>query len=122
MVAEHPTVKNLCAQIPLELHNRVREEQERSGQTLSQYVTWLITEFYNGRKEDVRMGETRTLAVQMPAELFERLDEYLSRNRIKKKDFIIGLIRKALEEAEQGSDEEKQGEEPERNPEQNPEQ
>ena len=33
--------KNLCAQIPEDLHNRVREEQEHSGQTLSQYVTWL---------------------------------------------------------------------------------
>ena len=64
--------KNLCAQIPEALHNRVRQEQERSGQTLSQYMTWLITQFYDGSEKKVE--NTRTLAVQMPAELFDRLD------------------------------------------------
>ena len=29
--------KNLCAQIPEELHSKVSAERERSGQTLSQY-------------------------------------------------------------------------------------
>ena len=90
--------KNLCAQIPEDLHNRVRQEQERSGKTLSQYMTWLITTFYEGSEKT--MGETRTLAVQMPAELFDRLDEYLAKNKLKKKEFIIGLVRKALDEAE----------------------
>ena len=90
--------KNLCAQIPEDLHNRVREEQERSGQTLSQYVTWLITTFYEG--SDKNMGETRTLAVQVPTELFDRLDAYLAAHKLKKKEFIIGLVRKALDEAE----------------------
>jgi predicted DNA-binding protein len=91
--------KNLCAQIPEDLHNRVREEQERSGQTLSQYVTWLITTFYEGGREN-NMGETRTLAVQMPADLFERLDKYLADHKLKKKAFIIDLITRALEETD----------------------
>ena len=90
--------KNLCAQIPEDLHNRVREEQERSGQTLSQYMTWLITKFYEGREKNVE--DTRTLAVQMPAELFQRLDQYLAEHKLKKKAFIIDLITRALEEAE----------------------
>ena len=90
--------KNLCAQIPEELHNRVRQEQERSGQTLSQYVTWLITTFYEGVEKKVE--DTRTLAVQMPADLFDRLDSYLASRKLKKKEFIIGLVRKALDEAE----------------------
>ena len=29
--------RNLCAQIPTELHSKVRERQEESGQTLGQY-------------------------------------------------------------------------------------
>ena len=91
--------KNLCAQIPEDLHNRVREEQERSGQTLSQYVTWLIATFYEGGREN-NMGETRTLAVQMPADLFERLDKYLADHKLKKKAFIIDLITRALEETD----------------------
>ena len=91
-------LKNLCAQIPEGLHNRVRQEQERSGKTLSQYVTWLITTFYEGSEK--RVEDTRTLAVQMPADLFDRLDAYLAKNKLKKKEFIIGLVRKALDEAE----------------------
>ena len=76
----------------------MREEQERSGQTLSQYMTWLITKFYEGRDKNVE--DTRTLAVQMPAELFQRLNEYCKSHKLKKKEFILGLVRKALEESE----------------------
>ena len=38
--------KNLCAMIPADLHARVRQEQERSGQTLSE------TSVYKGYKRD----------------------------------------------------------------------
>ena len=92
--------KNLCAQIPEDLHNRVRQEQEQSGKTLSQYMTWLITTFYESKGSAKTMEDTRTLAVQMPAELFDRLDAYLTKNKLKKKEFIIGLVTKALDEAE----------------------
>ena len=39
--------KNLCAQIPIPLHERVSEERERLGQTTSEYITQLIQEYYN---------------------------------------------------------------------------
>lgn len=61
-------------------------------------MTWIITTFYEGSEKD--MGDTRTLAVQMPADLFDRLDAYLAANKLKKKEFIIGLVRKVLDEAE----------------------
>ena len=93
--------KNLCAPIPEELHNKVSAERERSGQTLSQYMTWLITKFYEYEKGAVKMenGETRTLAIQISAELFDELDEYLAAHKLKKKAFLTDLIRKALDEA-----------------------
>ena len=91
--------KNLCAQIPSSLHARVREEQERSGQTLSQYLTWLITEFYN-RKEGANMSDTRTLAAQISAELFDRVDAYCERHKLKKKEFVGELIREAMDRLE----------------------
>lgn len=37
--------KNLCAQLPLPLHQRVSEEREAAGLTTSEYVTQLITEY-----------------------------------------------------------------------------
>jgi len=94
----HEKTKNLCAQIPESLHNRVREEQQRSGKSLSEYMTMLIAEYYN-RKEGANMkdGNTRTLALQIPADLFDALDRYLTEHKLTKKDFITELIRKALE-------------------------
>lgn len=43
---EEIKTKNLCAHIPVTLHDRVREEQQRSGMTLNEYMTRLITEYY----------------------------------------------------------------------------
>ena len=42
--------KNLCAQIPIDLHRKVREHQEQSGKSLGEYMTWLITTFINPRR------------------------------------------------------------------------
>ena len=39
--------KNLCAQIDTALHMGVQQEQERSGQTLSEYVEQLIQNYYD---------------------------------------------------------------------------
>ena len=90
--------KNLCAQIDTALHMRVRQEQEQSGKTLSEFVEQLITDYYK-MKENVKMtGDMRTMAIQLPEELFERLKAYLKKNNLKQKQFIIGLIEDALEQ------------------------
>ena len=60
---EGPT-KNLCAQIPVELHNHLRAEQERSGLTLSAYMTDLLTRYY-GKGSERTMEGMRTMAFQM---------------------------------------------------------
>ena len=93
--------KNLCAQIDTALHARVRLEQEQSGKTLSEYVEQLIQNYYN-MKENIKMtGDMRTMAIQLPEELFERLKAYLKKNNLKQKQFIIGLIEDALEQDEE---------------------
>ena len=91
--------RNLCAQIPISLHSRVRQEQEASGQTLSEYMTQLITEFYRIREEGKNMNtETRTVAFQVPPELFEEFKAYLQRNHLKQKEFFLACIQRALAE------------------------
>ena len=89
-------MKNLCALIPESLHQRVREEQERSGKNLGEYMTLLINEYYD-LKEGAKMKEKDTnmkvLAVQISAELFDALDEYIAKHNIKsKKELITSLI------------------------------
>ena len=99
--------KNLCAMIPAELHSRVRTAQEQAGLTLSEYITGLLTQFYeNGGNEKMKDG-MRTMAFQMPEEMFERLKAHLEREsertgkKVSQKEFVLGLIRQALDEAEQ---------------------
>ena len=87
--------RNLCAEIPLELHTKVRQRQAESGETLSRYMTALITKFYE-MEENVKMDKdnVRTVAFQVPTELFE----HLKRNGIKQNAFFLDCIRQALAE------------------------
>ena len=95
--------KNLCAQIPITLHTRVRQEQEKSGKTLSEYITEVLSEYYEGGYNT--MAATRTLAIQISEELFEKLKTHIAAEsqrqgrKITQKEFILSLIEQALEEA-----------------------
>ena len=99
--------KNLCAQIPLALHTRVREEQEKAGLPLSAYITQLLTQYYdNNREENKNMNDMKTMAFQIPNDLFQRLKRHLDREsertgkKVSQKEFVLNLIRQALDEAE----------------------
>ena len=90
--------KNLCAQIDTALHARVRQEQERSGRTLSEFVEQLITDYYKMKEGTKMTGDMRTMAIQLPEELFERLKDYLAAHNLKQKQFLVQLIENALDE------------------------
>ena len=104
------TTKNLCAQIPIDLHERVSEERERLGQTTSEYITNLIQDYYNmieNQKGGIQMTEKgRTMAFQIPEELFQRIKEHLDRESLRlgrkytQREFVLGLIEEALTAAE----------------------
>ena len=102
--------KNLCAQIDTALHARVRQEQERSGMTLSEYVEQLIQNYYNMKETTKMTGDMRTMAIQLPEELFERLKAYLKKKGLKQRQFIIGLIEDALEQDEEDTTAQADGE------------
>ena len=53
--------KNLCAMLPVALHTRVRQEQEKAGMTLGEYVEAMITEYYDWKDGKIMTGEMRTL-------------------------------------------------------------
>ena len=91
--------RNLCAQIPISLHSRVRQEQEASGQTLSEYMTQLITDFFQMKEGNQNMNhDMKTIAFQVPVELFEQFKAYLKRHGMTQKDFVIRSIQQALAE------------------------
>ena len=117
--------RNLCAQIPISLHSRVRQEQEASGQTLSEYMTQLITDFFQMKEGNQNMNhDMKTIAFQVPVELFEEFKAYLQRHGLKQKEFFLACIQRALsdeaapETAEQEPQDTERESEP--SPEQNP--
>ena len=71
--------KNLCAQIPLTLHDRVCTEKDQAGLTTAQYITNLLTEYYqmkeNGGNMNMANNGSRTMAFQIPEELFQRIKD-----------------------------------------------
>ena len=90
-------IKNLCAPIPATLHARVREGQESSGKNLGQYMTWLLEKFYDNEKGgSTSMTDKRTVAFQVPAELFEQFKAYLEKHNIKQNAFFLDCIQRAL--------------------------
>ncbi len=91
-------IKNLCAPIPAELHTQLRQRQEESGQTLGQYMTWLITTFYDQEGKPTMKENQRTVAFQVSTELFEQFKEYLKKKGIKQNTFFLNCIQQALEE------------------------
>ena len=102
--------KNLCAQIPTALHDRVSQAREQAGLTTAQYITNLLTEYFkmkeNGGTAVMMNGTTRTMAFQIPEELFQRIKAHLERetartgHKLTQREFVLGLIEQALNEAE----------------------
>ena len=43
------------------------------------------------------MGNMRTMAFQVPEEMFQRIKGYLQRNNISQKQFVLGLIEEELD-------------------------
>ena len=98
--------KGVTCKIPLELHNRISEEIRASGSTMSKFIEMVINAFYEKKeKGDQVMGKTRTMAFQISEELFQKIKEYLAEyervyhRRLTQKEFVIGLVEQALEEA-----------------------
>ena len=96
--------KGVTCKIPLDLHNRISEEMREKELTVSQYIELVIREHMDG---GIHMDKTRTLAFQVSEELFQKIKDYLERyeqtyrRKLTQKQFVIGLIEQALEEAEE---------------------
>ena len=110
-----PATKNLCAQIPTDLHQRVCEAREQSGLTTAQYITNLLIEYYEMKKNGgnqvmANNNSTRTMAFQIGEDLFQRIKAHLEREsartgrKLTQRDFVLGLIEEALNEAERQVD------------------
>lgn len=108
--------KNICGQIPADLHAKVREEIDREGSSTQKFLQQVIEEHFM-RKGDMDMATARTLAVQVSEELFMRIKAVIAKKGCKQKDFLIAILLRAVEAEEakwrqDEQEEEVQAEEP----------
>ena len=102
--------KNLCAQISIDLHRKICDAKDHAGLTSAQYITNLLTEYFemkeNGGTAAMTNSNNRTMAFQISEALFQRIKAHLERetartgHKLTQREFVLGLIEQALNEAE----------------------
>ena len=90
--------KGITVKVDAELHAEVKEYIESHGMTMVEFVTLALQdELHPKIQAKEEMENMRTLAFQVPDDLFRKIKEYLQRNTMTQKEFIIGLIETELE-------------------------
>ena len=101
--------KGITVKIDADLHAEIREYLEQhEGMTMAEFITLAVDDELHPKiqqKEGKDMGNMRTMAFQVPEKLFQRIKDYLNRNNMSQKEFVLGLIETELdrEQAERES-------------------
>ena len=93
--------KGITVKIDADLHAEIKEYLERhEGMTMAEFITLAVDDELHPKiqqKEGKNMGNMRTMAFQVPEELFQRIKDYLHRNNMSQKEFVLGLIETELD-------------------------
>ena len=92
--------KGVTVKIDAELHAEVKRYIEQHEMTMGDFVALALQDELHPKlniKEDKNMGNMRTMAFQVPEELFQKIKDYLQRNNMTQKQFVIGLIENEIE-------------------------
>ena len=92
--------KGVTVKIDADLHAEVRKYIEDHEMTMAEFVTLALQDELHPKQnitEVKTMGNIRTLAFQVPEELFQQIKDYLQRNNMTQKEFVIGLIETEIE-------------------------
>ena len=87
--------KGLTVKIDAELHAEVKQYLEQHGMTMADFVTMALQDELHPKfeqKEENSMEKMRTLAFQVPEDLFQKIKDYMHRNNMTQRQFVIGLI------------------------------
>ncbi len=92
--------KGITVKIDAELHNQIRQYLEAHDMTMAEFVAQAAENELHPKNhmiEGETMANTRTIAFQVPEDLFQRIKEYLQRNNMTQRQFLIGLIEEELD-------------------------
>lgn len=92
--------KGITVRIDANLHTQVSQYLRDHSMTMAELVSLALDDELHPKaqtKEGNTMANTRTIAVQVPEDLFQRIKDYLQRNNMTQRQFLIGLIEDELE-------------------------
>ena len=92
--------KGISVKVDEDLYAEISEYIRNHDMTMTEFVTTALDNELHPKKEQKEgnnMANTRTVAFQVPEELFQRIKEYLHRNNMTQKQFLLGLIENELE-------------------------
>ena len=92
--------KGITVRIDADLHAQVSQYLRDHSMTMAEFVSLALDDELhpkNQMKEGSTRANTRTIAVQVPEDLFQRIKDYLQRNNMTQRQFLIGLIEDELE-------------------------
>ena len=101
--------KGITVKVDAELHAQVRAYIEANGMTMADFVAQALdNELHPRIQEGQNMSNMRTMAFQIPQEMFDEIKDYLNRHHMKQKDFVLSLIRAELDRDQQQTETEEQ--------------
>lgn len=92
--------KGITVKIDAELHAQVKQYIEENGITMAEFVSKALDDELHPKttiKEEKYMGNMRTMAFQVPEDLFNQIKDYLERHNMTQKQFVLGLIQDELD-------------------------
>ena len=92
--------KGITVKIDADLHAQVRQYIEANEMTMAEFVSKALDDELHPKttiKEEKYMGNMRTMAFQVPEDLFQQIKDYLDRHHMTQKQFVLGLIQDELD-------------------------
>ncbi|MCR4862250.1 MAG: hypothetical protein K5884_06515 [Ruminococcus sp.] len=96
--------KGITVKIDADLHAEIRQFIEQNGMTMAEFVSQALYNELHPKiqpQEVKNMGPTRTMAFQMPEDMFQKLKDYLRRHNITQKEFVLGLVEAEIKRDEE---------------------
>ena len=108
-------MKGITVKVDAQLHAQVKEYIETHGMTMGEFVSKALdSELHPPQMRGGVNMANRTLAFQVPEELFDRIKDYLNRHHMTQRQFMLGLIEAELDrDLQQTNEVEQQPEETE---------
>ena len=92
--------KGITVKIDANLHAEVKAYVESQGLTMAEFVSKALDDELHPKmimNGGTTMEKMRTMAFQVPEDLFQKIKDYLNRNHMTQKDFVLGLITKEID-------------------------